>query len=93
MGGKPLIAYTIEAAKNCPFIDRVIVSTDDPKIAEVSKRFKAEVPFIRPAELAGDSIPTEPVLKHAVEWLENNENYKTDVVVFFQLTEYEKTAV
>ncbi|HAK87973.1 MAG TPA: acylneuraminate cytidylyltransferase family protein [Nitrospiraceae bacterium] len=85
--GKPLIAYTIEAAKQCALIDRVIVTTDDEKIAEVAKKYGAEVPFIRDAELAGDYVPIEPVLKHAVEWLENNENYKTDIVVYLQSTD------
>ncbi|MBI5211975.1 MAG: acylneuraminate cytidylyltransferase family protein [Nitrospirae bacterium] len=85
--GKPLIAYTIDAAKQCALIDRVIVTTDDERIAEVAKKYGAEVPFIRDAELAGDYVPIEPVLKHAVEWLENNENYKTDIVVYLQSTD------
>lgn len=85
--GKPLIAHTIAAAKQCSLIDRVIVTTDDEKIAEVAKSFGAEVPFIRDAELAGDYVPIEPVLKHAVEWLDNSENYKTDIVVYLQSTD------
>ena len=91
LGNKPLIAYSIEAAKRCKLIDRVIVSTDDEKIAEVAKKYGAEVPFIRPSELAQDTTPTEPVLKHAVEWLESNENYKADIVVYFQLTDLPRT--
>jgi CMP-N,N'-diacetyllegionaminic acid synthase len=91
LGGKPLIAYTIEAAKRCSLIDRVIVSTDDNEIAEVAKRYGAEVPFKRPKELAGDMVPTEPVLTHAVEWLEKNESYKTDIVVFLQSTDIPRT--
>jgi CMP-N-acetylneuraminic acid synthetase len=54
LAGKPLIAYTIEAARRCPSIDRVLVSTDSPRIARVARRFGAEVPFLRPASLAGD---------------------------------------
>jgi len=87
LAGKPLIAYSIEAAKQSSLVDRVIVSTDDDEIAEVAKRYGAEAPFKRPPELATDSAPTEPVLKHAVEWIEEHENYKVDIVLFLQLTD------
>lgn len=87
LAGKPLIAYTIEAAKGCGLVDRVIVTTDDAKIAKVAKKFGAEVPFMRPKKLAEDTTPTEPVLKHAVEWLENNEGYSADIVLFLQPTD------
>lgn len=87
LAGKPLIAYSIEAAKACPLVDRTIVSTDDPQIAEIAKRYGAEAPFLRPAELAQDLTPTEPVLKHAVEWLESQEGYRVDIVVFLQPTD------
>ncbi len=87
LAGKPLIAYTITAAKKCNLIDRVIVSTDNEEIAEVSKKYGAEVPFMRPAELSNDTALAEPCLKHAVEWLEQNENYKTDIVVYLQITD------
>jgi CMP-N-acetylneuraminic acid synthetase len=73
--GKPLIAWTIELALQCAGINRVIVSTDSPEIAEVAKSLGAEVPFIRPSNIAGASTPIEPVLKHAFEWLINVENY------------------
>jgi len=85
--GKPLIAYSIEAAKASALVDRVIVSTDDPQIAATAKQFGADVPFLRPAELAQDLTPTEPVLKHALEWLEAHEGYRTDIVVFLQATD------
>jgi len=87
LAGKPLIAYTIEPAKRCGLIDRVIVSTDDKEIADVAKKCGAEVPFMRPADLAADFVPPEPCLKQAVEWLEKNENYKTDIVVYLQPTD------
>jgi CMP-N-acetylneuraminic acid synthetase len=87
LAGKPLIAWTIEAGKQCPLIDRVIVSTDDAEIAEVARKFGAEVPFMRPAEIATDFASTESVLKHAVEWLEEHEKYPVDIMVFFQLTD------
>jgi CMP-N-acetylneuraminic acid synthetase len=87
LAGKPLIGYTIEVAKQCPLIHRVIVSTDDAEIAQVARQFGAEVPFIRPAELAVDYASTESVLKHAVEWLEENEGYPVDIMVFLQPTD------
>jgi CMP-N-acetylneuraminic acid synthetase len=87
LAGKPLIAYTIEAVKGCSLVDRIIVSTDDEEIREVSIKYGAEVPFLRPAELAQDDTPTEPVLKHCVEWLEKKESYRVDVVLFLQLTD------
>ena len=67
--GKPLIAWTIETALNCYQLDRVIVSTEDFEIAEVAKKYGADVPFMRPKELAKDSTPgIEPVL-HAITLL------------------------
>jgi len=70
--GKPIIAYSIEAAFNSNVIDRVVVSTDDEEIAEVAKSFGAEIPFMRPIELSGDHTPTVPVVKHAIEWIKSN---------------------
>lgn len=67
--GKPMIAYSIEAALQSGCFDKVIVSTDDIEIAEVARRYGAEVPFIRPAELSNDYTGTIPVVRHAVEWL------------------------
>ena len=67
--GKPIIAYSIEAAKNCGFFDRIIVSTDSKEIADVAGEFGAETPFMRPAGLADDFTPTADVLLHALDWL------------------------
>jgi CMP-N,N'-diacetyllegionaminic acid synthase len=91
INGKPLISYVIEAAKNCDLINRVIVSTDDNKIASIAKKYGAEVPFLRPKELAQDLTPTEPVLKHAIEWLEKNEGFIADILVFLTPTEIVRT--
>lgn len=91
LGGKPLIAHTIEAAKAATSVDRVIVSTEDPEIAEVAARWGAEVPFLRPPELAQDLTPTEPVLQHAVEWLERQQGYRAEIVVFLQSTNIFRT--
>ena len=87
LAGKPLIAYSIEAAKASPYVDRVVVSTDDPQIADVAKHWGAEVPFLRPPELAQDLTPTEPVLQHALEWLESHDGYAAEIVVFLQPTD------
>lgn len=91
LAGKPLIAHTIEAAKASCLVSRVLISTDDPQIARVAKEWGAEAPFVRPAELAQDLAPTEPVLAHAVEWLEREEGYRTDIVLFLQPTEIFRT--
>jgi CMP-N,N'-diacetyllegionaminic acid synthase len=86
IAGKPLIAYTIEAAKKSKYIDRIIVSTDDDEIAQVAKNFGAEVPFFRPIELSTDDAPTSLSLVHAVNYLEKTENYPVDIVVTLQPT-------
>ena len=67
--GKPMIAWSIEAALKSDCFDKVVVSTDDPEIAEVALKFGAEVPFIRPSSLSDDFTSTTPVIKHAVEAL------------------------
>ncbi|MEC9483022.1 MAG: pseudaminic acid cytidylyltransferase [Halomonas sp.] len=67
--GKPMIAWSIEAARASACFDRIIVSTDDTEIARVARRHGAEVPFLRPAELADDHTGTIPVVAHAIEWL------------------------
>jgi len=84
--GKPLIAYTIEVALEAGCLDRIIVSTDDGKIAEIAKEYGAEVPFIRPTSLALDSTPMLPVLQHAIEYLQKEEDYSPDVIVLLQPT-------
>jgi CMP-N,N'-diacetyllegionaminic acid synthase len=86
LGGKPLISYIIEAALKVSELDRVVVSTEDEEIAEISKKYGAELPFIRPKELAKDETPTLPVLQHAVKFLEENENYFPDLVVLLYAT-------
>lgn len=91
LAGKPLIAYSIEAAQRSRLVDRVIVSTDDERIAEIARAHGAEVPFLRPPELAQDLTPTEPVLAHAVEWLERHEGYRVDIVLFLQTTDIFRT--
>lgn len=86
LNGKPMIAYAIEAANKSKYIDRLIVTTDDSKIANISKEFGAEVPFVRPPELSNDSASSLSVLQHAVNWMEVKENYKPNIVVLIQPT-------
>jgi N-acylneuraminate cytidylyltransferase len=66
--GKPMIAWSIEAAKASGLFDHVLVSTDDAEIAEVSRQWGAEVPFVRPAELSDDHAGTTEVIAHAIRW-------------------------
>ena len=66
--GKPLIAWSIEAAQRSGLFDHIIVSTDCKEIAEVAKNLGAEVPFMRPSELSDDYVATGPVIKHALQW-------------------------
>jgi pseudaminic acid cytidylyltransferase len=66
--GLPMIAWSIKAALQSQYFDRLIVSTDDEEIAEVAKAYGAEVPFVRPAELSDDRTGTIPVIAHAIDW-------------------------
>ncbi len=84
-GGKPLIAWTILSAK-ASGLDRVIVSTDSEEIAGVAKAHGAEAPFLRPEELATDTLGIEPVLKHAYEWLRDTESYEADALALLMPT-------
>lgn len=86
LAGKPLIAYTVEAALKSKTLKRVVVSTDDVKIAEVAKSYGVEVPFLRPAELAKDDTPSLLVIQHAVKYMEEDEGHELDVVVVLQPT-------
>lgn len=67
--GKPIIAYSIEVALNSGLFDSVVISTDDEVVAEVAREYGAEVPFLRPPELADDHTPIMPVIRHGVETL------------------------
>lgn len=90
--GKPLLAYTVEAAKHAKGIDRLIISTDDPEMAEVARSLGVEVPFMRPKELAEDTTPDLPVLQHALQWFRENEDYVPDIVVHLRPTTPLKSA-
>jgi CMP-N,N'-diacetyllegionaminic acid synthase len=86
LGGLPLIAHTINAAKASATISRVLVSTDDGEIATVSREFGAETPFLRPAELATDEATALSVIQHAALWLDQKENWRAEAVVYLQPT-------
>lgn len=81
LNGKPLMAYSIEHALQCPLIDRVIVSTDSEKYADIAREYGAEVPFIRPSEYAQDDSPDIDVFLHALNYLNHKENYVPDIIV------------
>ena len=85
LGDKPLLAHTLDAARNAPSIDRVVVSTDDARVAQVAKEFGAEVPFLRPSSLARDLPSLKPVIVHAVEQAEAG-GERADLVVVLQAT-------
>jgi CMP-N,N'-diacetyllegionaminic acid synthase len=86
LADKPLIAYTIEQALQSQYIDRTIVSTEDNEIADISKGYGAEVPFIRPDALAGDQVATIDVLLHTINWLEEEEKYDFGILVLLHTT-------
>jgi len=86
--GKPLIAYTIETALAARhLLSRVIVSTDDEEIADISRSYGAEVPFLRPSELADDKAPTVAVLKHVIRFAEEEQKARYDWICVLQPTE------
>jgi CMP-N,N'-diacetyllegionaminic acid synthase len=85
LAGKPLIAYILEAALQVKTLDRVIVSTEDEEIAAVAKGYGAEVPFLRPRELAGDEVSIIPVVRHTMEYLDG-QGYRPDIMVSLQPT-------
>ena len=84
LGEKPLISYTIEAALASRYIDRLIVSTDDEEIADVSRNFGADVPFIRPEELSTDTAKAIEVVKHSILETEKLDNRKYPVIVYLE---------
>ncbi|PIQ69029.1 MAG: N-acylneuraminate cytidylyltransferase [Candidatus Taylorbacteria bacterium CG11_big_fil_rev_8_21_14_0_20_46_11] len=84
--GKPLIAYTVEQAKQCSFIDRVIVDTDSEDIATLAKNYGAEVPFLRPVELAGDDAQVVDSVVRVLDRLLQEEKYEPTHVLILQTT-------
>lgn len=81
LNGKPLIAWSIEHAKAVNRIDRVIVSTDSEEIAEIARKYGAEVPFIRPVNLATDESPEWLSWQHGLKYLKNSDGYLPDLML------------
>jgi CMP-N,N'-diacetyllegionaminic acid synthase len=86
VGGKPLIAYSIEQARTSRLVTRTIVSTDDAEIADVARAHGGEVPFLRPAQYAQDLSPDIDVFRHALQWLVDHEGYRPELVVHLRPT-------
>jgi CMP-N-acetylneuraminic acid synthetase len=84
--GKPLLAYTIEAAQGSQRLTHTVVSSEDADILEIARKYGAATPFVRPAELASDEAPTLPVVRHAVSEMERLENLTYDYIVLLQPT-------
>jgi CMP-N-acetylneuraminic acid synthetase len=87
LGGKPLVAWSIEAALACPNIHRVVVSTDSEEFAEISRKWGADVPFLRPSHLSNDSAKVEDAMLHAIKWIEKHEARSYEIVVLLQTTD------
>jgi CMP-N-acetylneuraminic acid synthetase len=86
LNGKPLISYIITSALKAECLDRVVVSTEDEEIVQVAKKYGADVPFLRPKELANDNVSLIPVIKHGADYLEKTEGWNADIVVSLQPT-------
>lgn len=86
LAGKPLLAYSIDAAQRSGVFDRLILSTDDEAIARYARSLGCDVPFMRPAELARDETVHLDVMKHAVEWMRDRAAYTPDIVMILQPT-------
>ncbi len=84
--GRPLLCWTVETAKQSEMFDRLIVSTDDDDIASIAKLAGAEVPFRRPRELAEDTTPTAPVIRHAVEWVRDHDHWLPGLIFVLEPT-------
>lgn len=84
--GLPLVVHSLRAAAMTPVVSRCIVTTDSTEIAEVARAFGGDAPFIRPAELAGDGAPMGPVIRHALDWIENEEGHTYDAVLLLDPT-------
>jgi CMP-N,N'-diacetyllegionaminic acid synthase len=86
LAGKPLIEYTISAAKNSKLISKIIVSTDDKKIAKLSESLGVDVPFLRPKNISQDNSKTLDVINHSIDFLKISQDYIPDIVILLQPT-------
>ena len=86
LNGKPLIFYSIDYSIKCPLVDRTIVSTDSKEISDIALKYGAEVPFLRPKDLSLDDTQDFPVIRHALEFLEETLKTKIDLIVLLRPT-------
>jgi CMP-N,N'-diacetyllegionaminic acid synthase len=86
LAGKPLVGWIIDTAKKSKYINRLVVSTDSQEYADIASSIGAEVPYLRPKNLAADNSPEFEYVKHMIEWLQENESYKPDIVVRMMAT-------
>jgi len=86
LNGFPLISYTIKAAVMADCLADIVVSTDDSEIAEISKKFGAQVPFVRPSELASDNAQSAPVIEHTLNFMEKLKGTQYDAILMLQPT-------
>ncbi|HZS83296.1 MAG TPA: acylneuraminate cytidylyltransferase family protein [Stellaceae bacterium] len=92
LGGRPLLAYTADAAAGSRAINRRLISTDDPALAALGRSLGLEAPFLRPSAIAGDDTPMIAVIAHALEWLEANGTGPIEAIVLLQPTSPFRTA-
>tara|TARA_Y100001970_G_C14204651_1_gene843225 strand:+ start:966 stop:1673 length:708 start_codon:yes stop_codon:yes gene_type:complete len=92
VGSKPLISWTIEAAKKAKKLDEIIVSTDSEKYASICRNYNIQVPFLRPAEFSNDEATSEDVIIHAVKWMKKNKQYDPEYILYLQPTSPLRTA-
>jgi CMP-N-acetylneuraminic acid synthetase len=92
LGGRPLIAWSVDAAVQSRMVTRVLTSTDSEEIAAAARAAGSEVPFLRPAELATDTSPHILTVFHALDWLRDNQRYEPDYVLLLQPTSPLRTA-
>ena len=90
---RPLIYYTIKAIQQSKMITRAILSSDSEEIIDLAINYGLEAPFVRPAEFAQDDTPALPVIKHAVDWLGESENYRPDYIILLQPTSPLRTEI
>ncbi len=90
--GKPMISYAIKAAQDTGVFDRIVVSTDDPEVAEIAIAHGAEAPFERPADLANDTAPTVAVINHALNWFRDHDTWVDHVCCLYAASPFIQSA-
>ena len=92
LAGKPLIAWTVEASLESKYVDRTLISTDGEQIAQVARDYGADVPFLRPAQLATDESLLDEAMQHGIQWLKKEEKRSYDYILLLQPTSPLRTA-